>query len=144
MAGEGVDRTAFRPQDPAQPPGRGAEPVEPAELTRQVERAVDRLRSLGPARLAASTASGATVADEAHRLAQRLADLAADCEGRLRRPVPRLADTAVADQVAVTGADLLAALGAGPDGADAPADAALSARVREAVDSVRRLRRALP
>jgi hypothetical protein len=38
---------------------------------------------------------------------QRLADLAADLEGRPRRPVPRLADAVLADQLAVTVEDLL-------------------------------------
>jgi hypothetical protein len=40
---------------------------------------------------------------------QRIADLGADGEGRPRRPVPRLADTALADQLAVVVDDVLRA-----------------------------------
>jgi hypothetical protein len=50
------------------------------------------------------------VADSAHALAQVLADLAADLEGRARREVPRLHDLASGDQVAVLAHDLLAAI----------------------------------
>ena len=39
--------------------------------------------------------------------AQRLADLGADAEGRPRREVPRLADTVLADQLAVLVDDVL-------------------------------------
>ena len=38
---------------------------------------------------------------------QRIADLGADAEGEPRRPVPRLADTALADQLAVVVDDVL-------------------------------------
>ena len=38
---------------------------------------------------------------------QRIADLGADAERRPRRPVPRLADTALADQLAVVVDDVL-------------------------------------
>jgi hypothetical protein len=40
---------------------------------------------------------------------QRIADLGADAERRPRRPVPRLADTALADQLAVVVDDVLRA-----------------------------------
>ena len=40
---------------------------------------------------------------------QRIADLGAAAEGRPRRAVPRLADTALADQLAVVGDDVLRA-----------------------------------
>lgn len=87
-----------------------------ALLGREIDRVVDRLRSLGPNRLAAGGAV-VSVADEAHRLAQLLADAAAgfadeDRPDETRRNVPRLGDHAVADQVAVTGRDLLDALAA--------------------------------
>jgi hypothetical protein len=74
-----------------------------------LERTVDRLRSMGLARLAASFEPEQTRADAAHALAQRLCDDAADLELRPRRQVPRLADHAAGDQLAVCGLDLLAA-----------------------------------
>jgi len=45
---------------------------------------------------------------------QVLADLAADADGRPRRPVPRLAAQALADQVLVLGHDLAAVAGTEP------------------------------
>ncbi|WP_433374835.1 hypothetical protein ACQPZX_04770 [Actinoplanes sp. CA-142083] len=45
----------------------------------------------------------------AHELVQRLADLAADAEGRPRRPVPREHDMVLPDQIRVMADDLLAA-----------------------------------
>ena len=68
---------------------------------------VDRLRSLGPARLARAVGVGGSPADKsaadlAHALAQRVADLM-DAGS-----VPRLADHAAGDQLAVLVADLLA------------------------------------
>lgn len=44
-----------------------------------------------------------------HRTSQALADLAADAEGRPRRDVPVLAPHGTGDQLAVLGADVLAA-----------------------------------
>ena len=61
-------------------------------------------------RLARTTDGEPSVADSAHALAQVLADLSADLEGRVRREVPRLNDLASGDQVAVTAHDLLAAV----------------------------------
>jgi hypothetical protein len=50
---------------------------------------------------------GSTRADLMFRLVQRLADLAAEAEGRARRPVPRLDnDLALVDQVRVMVLDL--------------------------------------
>jgi hypothetical protein len=96
------------------------------ELSREVTRLADRLRTLSDVRLAQplpAPASGSR-ADAAHALAQLLADLGADLEGEQHRPVPRLHDFAVADQVAVTGTDLLRALaGAACAGASASASA---------------------
>ena len=91
-------------------------------LSAEVTRVSERLRRLGHARLARPLdlalrptpdpslptapgnvtgveleASYPSVADAAHALAQRLADLAADAEGRTRLPVPRLGDHAVGD-----------------------------------------------
>lgn len=53
-------------------------------------------------------------ADVLHELVQFLADLAADAEGQPARPVPRLADRALPDQLALLTADLLAGEPPGP------------------------------
>ena len=83
-------------------------PTAPRErLAWEIERVADRLRSMPLARLA-------RCAPAARSVAQVLADLAADAEGRSRRPVPDVGDPAVGDQVAVTGADLLRAGAADP------------------------------
>ncbi|MEV0714366.1 hypothetical protein [Asanoa sp. NPDC050611] len=51
-----------------------------------------------------------TRGDAVHRLVQRLADLAADVEGRVRQEVPRLDnDASLPDQLRVVAADLVAA-----------------------------------
>ncbi|AGZ39370.1 hypothetical protein [Actinoplanes friuliensis] len=47
--------------------------------------------------------------DAVFALVQSLADHAADAENRRRRPVPRLADTVLPDQLRVMADDLLAA-----------------------------------
>ena len=105
------------------------------DLAADLDRLVDRLRHLPDSRLArpprgpggsglggppAATGDGpapatASVADLAHGLAQRLADTARGIEGRDLarppdpRPVPRLADLASGDVVAVTGRDVVIA-----------------------------------
>ena len=84
-------------------------------LEADLHRTVDRLRTLGLARLGASFEPEPTRADAARGVAQRLADAAAELEGGPRRTVPRVADAAVGDQVAVCGHDLLAAVAAGGD-----------------------------
>jgi hypothetical protein len=54
-----------------------------------------------------AVSEGSTRADLMFRLVQRLADLAAEAEGRTRRPVPRLDnDLALVDQVRVMVQDL--------------------------------------
>jgi hypothetical protein len=70
----------------------------------------------GPARVPRAEVAAATV--------QRLADLAADTEGRPRRPVPRLADTVLADQLAVLLDDVVRT---GDPAAISAADAELAA-----------------
>ncbi len=76
---------------------------------RERGRVVDRLRSLPGPRLARAGADGRTPADAAFALAVWAADASADLEGQPRRPLPRLSDLLVGDQVAVTTGDLLAA-----------------------------------
>jgi hypothetical protein len=66
------------------------------------------------ARLARPWSDYPSLAAGARALAQRLADCGADVGGWPRRQVPDVGDAAVGDQVAVTGADLLA-LAPGPD-----------------------------
>lgn len=78
-----------------------------ARLERELRRVTDRLRALGPARLARSGDDGRSPAAGGHDVAQALADLAADAAGRARREVPVLPVHAVADQVTVTAHDLL-------------------------------------
>ena len=61
----------------------------------EVRRVVSRLDALGPARLAGEASA------LVHRTLQRLADLAAAQHGDPRRPVPVLADHALASQLTV-------------------------------------------
>ncbi|MEV4533751.1 hypothetical protein AB0J82_07960 [Asanoa sp. NPDC049518] len=62
-------------------------------------------------RWAAPAANGeGTRGDAVYHLVQRLADLAADVEGRVRQEVPRLDnDASLPDQLRVVSADLIAA-----------------------------------
>ena len=125
--------------EPAPPPG--ADRVD--ELARELGRLADRLRSLSDVRLARPSPGRGSRADQAHALAQRLADDAAALSGEPSRAVPRLSDLAVGDQVAVTGNDLLAAaVAARPAGAGA-ADAELPGRLADALLAVRELRSTL-
>jgi len=75
-------------------------------------------------RWAAPAAAGeGTRGDAVYHLVQRLADLAADVEGRVRQEVPRLAtDTTLPDQLRVVAADLCAAEPSLPVLADVAAD----------------------
>jgi hypothetical protein len=79
-----------------------------ASLRRDVETLADRLRHLAPARLS-------PVAAVARGHVRTLAALALEAEGLPARPLPDLADTALGDQVAVLGHDLVAALEQRPD-----------------------------
>ena len=64
--------------------------------------------------------------DRAYALVQRLADLAADAEGRPRRAVPREADMILPDQLRVMADDLQALPGADLTAAAAEVDAVRS------------------
>ena len=86
------------------PDGGGA-----SALTRQAESLVRTLRRW-PAqswRLPPEGPAPDTRADAAHLAVQRIADLGADAELRPRRPVPRITDLALADQLAVVVADVV-------------------------------------
>ena len=86
---------------------------DPVALLRRESRSlVQRLRLWTPARFAAQAGAG-TRADLVHHLAQRLADQAAEAEQRARRPLPRLDDLALPDQLAVTADDLARVADAG-------------------------------
>jgi hypothetical protein len=86
----------------------------PDRFEADLRRTVDRLRGLGLPRLAAAFEPEPTRADAARGVVQRLADLAAGLGDDDVRVVPRLADHAVGDQVAVCGRDLLDAALAHP------------------------------
>jgi hypothetical protein len=89
--------------------------VPDAPLAKELASLVQRLRLWTPARWAASCPPWGTRADAARHLAQWCADQAAQLEGGPRRELPVLApDLLVADQLAVTGTDLLRA-GPSPD-----------------------------
>jgi hypothetical protein len=75
-------------------------------------------------------ASGLTGGDTVHGLVQAIADLAAIAEGQPLRPVPRIGDVALRDQLRVVTADLLAA--------DPPEET-----LRRAADAIRAAARAL-
>ena len=98
-----------------------------------VRRVSERLRSLSLARLSAGPA------EASHALAQALADAVVRLEAGQGAPavrrVPRLADLASGDQVAVLGHDLLAALDAAPA---TEASHAVAAEVAEQLAALRR------
>jgi hypothetical protein len=96
-------------EHPGQPPSPTSDDAAAEVYAAQLGRTVDRLRSLAITRLAAPFEPESPRADAARALAQRLADTAATLEGEPRRTLPRLADGAVGDQVAVCGGDLLEA-----------------------------------
>ncbi|MFM9050382.1 MAG: hypothetical protein ACKOMX_10125 [Actinomycetota bacterium] len=73
----------------------------------ELERVVDRLRSMPLGQLAAPWPPYASRAEGARALAQRLADTGAQIGGWGPHPVPDAGDAAVGDQVAVTGSDVL-------------------------------------
>ena len=72
------------------------------QLVRQAELLVGQVAHWTPARWRGRS-------DGVHALVQRLADAAAEAEGRPAYAVPRLADTVLPDQIRVVVADLAAA-----------------------------------
>jgi hypothetical protein len=77
------------------------------EALRHLERLADRLRVVAP-RLAAREGDEAKeTLRKVQAGLQELADLAADADGRPRRPIPGLAAHALGDQALVLGYDLL-------------------------------------
>ena len=122
----GGHKSGMSQGEPAAVP-RAARP----ELERELRRVVDRLAGLSPAQLAAPVGAHPSRVAAGRSLARALADAAAELEGGPARPLPVLRETAVADQVAVTGNDLLAA---------APGPAAT---LEQALEQVRELRRLL-
>lgn len=90
-------------------------------LRRELERIVDRLRTIAVDRLTAPAPPFPSRAEGARVTATVLAGLTARLEDPAgtdprRRTLPALADRASADLVAVTGEDLLLALGAAGEG----------------------------
>ncbi|WP_432503650.1 hypothetical protein [Kineococcus arenarius] len=80
-----------------------------AELSRVLALQADRVRATPLSQLdRPRQGAGSTRAQLVRRTAQVLADLAADAEGRPRRELPHLALHGLGDQLAVTGADVLA------------------------------------
>lgn len=74
-----------------------------------LRRTADRLRAIGAARLAASFAPEPTRAEAAFALIEVMAERVAHVDGSEPRAVPRLADMALGDQLAVIGRELLIA-----------------------------------
>lgn len=80
------------------------------EFETAVRRLITQVGHWEAARWRAPASAGGGIRAEAVRaLVQRLADDSADAEQRRRRPVPRLADTVLPDQLRVLADDLLAA-----------------------------------
>jgi hypothetical protein len=104
-------------------------------LQADLTRTVDRLRTLGLARLEAGFAPEPTRADAARQVAQHLADVTADLEGRPRRHLPVLGVQASGDQLAVVGHDLLASTSE-PGTAMVPSDLGFARMDSVEVDAV--------
>ena len=80
------------------------------EFETAVQRLITQVGHWESGRWAAPAAAGVSTRAEAVRtLVQRLADHGADAEQRRHRPVPRLADTVLPDQLRVVADDLIAA-----------------------------------
>lgn len=77
------------------------------QVRTELDRVLTRLTTLGPRLSRPAADGGPGAADAVRAVLQPLADAVADAVGERRRPVPVLADRAVADQLAVLGADAL-------------------------------------
>lgn len=117
-----------------------ADPSDPDRLSREAERTCDRLRTMALTRLSRPEAGGASRAAAAFEVAQRLADTAADLDGRARVGLPELADPCAGDVVAVCAHDLVAAIEATTESVSAQAAARAC---RSAVADLVALRRTL-
>jgi hypothetical protein len=84
------------------------------DAVRRLERLADRLRVVGPRLAARDGAEAVELLQRIRAGLQELADLAADADGRPRRPVPELAGHALADQALVLGHDALSQEGSDP------------------------------
>ena len=84
-------------------------------LARELRTLVARLRGFSATRFAAAAPPFASRAEAAFHLVEALAAAAASAEGVAPVPVRRLGDHVLADQLAVVGTDLLAALARRPD-----------------------------
>jgi hypothetical protein len=78
-----------------------------AEFETAVQRLIGQVGHWEAARWSAPATGGGSRGEVVFALVQRLADLAADAEQRRRRPVPRLADPVLPDQLRVMADDLL-------------------------------------
>jgi hypothetical protein len=105
----------------------------------QLVRTVDRLRTLGLARLEASFEPEATRVEAARALAQRFADQAAGLAGHPVRVLPPLATAATGDQLAVCGHDLVAACDRAATGPSADVDEILMTAADLLLDLRRRM-----
>ena len=80
-----------------------------AEFETAVQRLIGQVGHWEAGRWGAPAKAGGSRGEVVFALVQRLADLAADAEQRRRRPVPRLADPVLPDQLRVMADDLVAA-----------------------------------
>lgn len=81
--------------------------VDTDDAARRLERLADRLRVVGPRLAGRDSDPARELLGQLRAGLQRLADLAADADGRPRRVVPVLAAHALGDQVLVLGHDAL-------------------------------------
>jgi hypothetical protein len=86
---------------------RSSQRGEDSDAHVELDRVVERLRTMPLAQLAAAWPPFASRAHGARALAQEFADRAAEIAGAQRHTVPDAGDAAVGDQVAVTGRDLI-------------------------------------
>ena len=98
-----------------------------SDFPASIDRLLNQVHHWDERRWSTPAAAAQTRAQLVHGLAQTLADLGAEAEGRPARPVPHLHDLVLRDQLRVLADDLLAA---------APAPGLLD-RAATAVDEVR-------